>query len=137
MMQPLRECPVCGYWLSHSSTRTMIASTDEVSIYYCNNRCCQLPPYTRYTVTYKNQTEIISSLIILDINGVNYSLSFNVEKNITDVGKMRPFLDTDEDGEYAQYVLDNVCSMNYIVPWHDALSAYNAISRILKIRVFS
>ena len=125
-------------------------SNNEVELFHCENRCCQLTPYTKYTVTFRNKKSV-SSLIILNINQTYYSLKFSVsssnsimvgqyfnkkEENFTEFGKVHTFL-PNEDLEYNNYVIDVICTLNYAAPWYDAESARNLISRILNIKAFS
>jgi len=128
-----RTCPVCSNILS---SRTHLGMSGENTVIYsCEHpMCCDVHPYTRYMATYENDIECVSAQIILKIDNENYRLVFNSIKNITGLGKIIYFI---EPESASSHVHKEICTLNYVVPWYDALSAYQVITRILKIKAFS
>lgn len=125
-----RTCPVCDNILS-SRANYIGMSGENTVIYSCEHPiCCNVHPYTRYMATYENDIECVFAQIILNIDNQNYRLAFNSIKNITEFGKITYFIETGE------YVHKEICTLNYVVPWYDALSAHQVITRILKIKTF-
>ncbi|MFA6609044.1 MAG: hypothetical protein WCT07_04020 [Candidatus Paceibacterota bacterium] len=82
--------------------------------------------------TYQDDTECISASIIIRMNDADYQLAFNAKKNITTLRKLDYFVEPQ-----IEYVATEICTINYVIEWNDMLSAYQVISRLLKIKAFS
>ena len=140
MITLLKYCVVCGLAMSYTSDFIPI-NTSHMKRYMfsCNNRCCQLPPHSRYIVSYLGN-EIIAQSIIVDIgenlNYIHYKLMTYYDKPVTYIGTIEPWI-LDEDNEYSHYVYKSICKFNYVIPWNDYDSAVEVISRILKIKAFA
>ena len=129
-----RICPVCDNMLV-SSFHYLGVSVESTVIYLCEHPICRdVYPYTRYKAAYENDIECVSAQIILNIDNKNYRIAFNSIKNITKIDKIY-LIET--GSSTSLYAHKEICTLNYVVPWYNALSAHQVITRILKIKAFS
>ena len=134
----IRNCIVCGGILhEHLSAITLTSPNGLMYRYFCEQPCCQLDPYTRYSVSYLNRNDYTSALVIIDINNIHYGLSFNKEECFTEIGIVKDFLNEENANSLNSHVYSKICKLNYIEPWYDLDSATKVISRVLKIKAFS
>jgi hypothetical protein len=126
-------CPVCGGGLH------MLDLFSGAINYFCESDYCTLSPYTRYSITY-DDNKILISIIILDINNIHYRLSnyYDLDGNgCTVIGTLHTFLQQTNGTKFDKYVFNMLSKFDYMIPWDNALSAYNVITRILKIKAFA
>jgi len=126
-MRPLLLCPICKEILIKYSSRILPGANDKLSIYYCHY--VTFSPHSEYSAIYLND-RVVSACIILNVNGIDYGLGFDEKLNVTTVGKVRPL------NKCAEYKIDDMCKINYIIPWNDVQSATNVISKIINLKVF-
>jgi len=127
----IRICPVCGGVL-----RMMNLMTNKVN-YCCESDYCSLPPFSRYSVTYYNN-KVLSAATILDIDNIHYRLvNYYDVSGGTVIGTIDTFLQQTNGPKFDKYIFNKISVFDYIIPWNDTLSAYNVITRILKIKAFA
>lgn len=126
----IRICPVCGGGLH------MISLTNKVN-YYCESGYCSLLPFSRYSIIYDNN-KVLSASTILDIDDVHYRLvNYYNFPSCTVIGTIDTFLQQTNGPEFDRYTFNRLSKIDNIIPWDNTLSAYNVITRILKIKAFA
>jgi hypothetical protein len=106
----------------------------KCTVYRCNK--CEISPYSKFTLTHDIDDKLIAYFIALLINNQYYALtSF---KNISKTVISSLISESNIDGTtFDYYNRTELCTLNYFTPLVDVASAEKAISKYLKLIIFS